>query len=206
MKLLLLSDIHCQFEEMYQKSVAHGDVDAILCAGDFTWRGRDRHKEVSRTRKWVQKMAAIAPFYWIPGNHDIRFMNEFYNIPNTIKCKDETVKLGDYTLHGVSLSPCYDRPDMAVTWDFMTNNPVAEEAAFDFEPVDIVLSHCPPLGVLDKTLDHRYIGSEFLLKYIDKHEPLLVVCGHVHEAAGHVRHKKTDVHNVALTTRVIHLP
>ncbi len=205
MKLLLLSDIHCQFEDMYLKSMAHGPVDAILCAGDFTWRGRDRHKEVSRCRKWVRKMAAIAPFYWIPGNHDIRFMNEFYDIPNTIRCKDETVKLGDYTLHGVSLSPCYDRPDMVTTWDYMTTNPLAEKLAYDFEPVDIVLSHCPPLGILDKTDNNRYIGSEFLTEYIKTNKPALVVCGHVHEAAGHVSFDGTDVYNVACVTRVIEL-
>ena len=204
MKIIVLSDIHMKFENFDLSS--YEGVDAILCAGDMTWMGRNRSKEVRLLRRWVREVAQIAPFYWIPGNHDMRFTDaEFQDIENTIPCKDRVVQLGDYTVYGVSLSPCYDKPRMIETCDFVTMNPLAEEAAYDFEPVDIVISHAPPHGILDLTKDARNIGSECLLKYINTHKPKYVFCGHVHEAAGHARHGSTDIYNIACKHMMLEL-
>ncbi|MES2461809.1 MAG: hypothetical protein V4671_14590 [Armatimonadota bacterium] len=47
--------------------------------------------------------------------------------------------------------------------------------------MDIVLSHGPPKGVLDGP--GRW-GSPGLLAYMERHQPRLVVCGHIHECGG----------------------
>jgi len=60
----------------------------------------------------------------------------------------------------------------------------------------IVLSHAPPYGVLDKTKSGKHVGSKILLKAIKKHQPKLVLCGHIHEAKGKAKIGKTQVINL----------
>jgi Icc-related predicted phosphoesterase len=187
MRLLLLSDIHCQWRDF--DPARYPAVDAILCAGDITETGRTGQERFFESRAWVSGQAAHAPFYWIPGNHDLDFNGtEYADIPNTHCVLDKTVELGPFRLHGVSCSPCYNAPRLARYWDFMTTDEAVERAAYAFEPVDIVLSHSPPHGLCDASWDRfngdTHLGSQALTNYLVAHEPKLVVCGHIHEAAG----------------------
>ncbi len=55
----------------------------------------------------------------------------------------------------------------------------------------IVLSHTPPYGILDRgirfaplTGEPYHIGSTSLRKFVERREPVLVVCGHCHSQGG----------------------
>jgi Icc-related predicted phosphoesterase len=64
----------------------------------------------------------------------------------------------------------------------------------------IVISHCPPYGILDYAIryGHENIGSKALKEFITKKRPILVLCGHVHSQGGNVqRINGTTVINVA---------
>jgi Icc-related predicted phosphoesterase len=69
--------------------------------------------------------------------------------------------------------------------------------------VDILVSHQPPYGVLDrvgakyapKGWVGKHAGSRLLLDYISKHKPRYVICGHIHEARGVKKVGKTTVIN-----------
>jgi len=69
--------------------------------------------------------------------------------------------------------------------------------------VDILVSHQPPYGILDKVgasyapkeWRGKHSGSVLLLDYIKKHQPQYVVCGHIHEAKGTTKVGKTTVIN-----------
>ena len=88
------------------------------------------------------------------------------------------------SVRGVSLTCAFDKPFLAQQWAFTTVNPLADASAFDFGYHDIIVSHGPPLDCLDRTNSGQHIGSPALQKYVLEHQPRLVVCGHVHEAAG----------------------
>ena len=60
----------------------------------------------------------------------------------------------------------------------------------------IIISHSPPFGVLDKITSGEHVGSEILLKAIEKHDPRLVLCGHIHEAKGEKKVGKTQIINL----------
>ena len=60
----------------------------------------------------------------------------------------------------------------------------------------LFLSHAPPYGVLDKTKSGKHVGSKILLKAIQKNQPKLVLCGHIHEAKGKAKIGKTRVINL----------
>lgn len=73
-----------------------------------------------------------------------------------------------------------------------------------FGKVDILLSHIPPYGVLDKVdSDHipqswvgRHAGSKLVSDYIKHQQPRYAVCGHIHESAGREAVGHTDVYNL----------
>jgi Icc-related predicted phosphoesterase len=70
--------------------------------------------------------------------------------------------------------------------------------------VDILISHSPPYGILDKVnfseapknWQGKHAGSKLLLAHIKKTKPKLVLCGHIHEAKGEAKIGKTKVINL----------
>ncbi len=70
--------------------------------------------------------------------------------------------------------------------------------------VDIILTHNPPYGVLDKVnfpsapkdWQNKKAGSKYLLNYIKRKQPRYAICGHIHEGAGERMVGKTKVINL----------
>lgn len=52
------------------------------------------------------------------------------------------------------------------------------------EGVDIVVTHGPPMGILDCTSKGLHAGCEALLKRIEQVKPKVHIFGHIHEAYG----------------------
>jgi Icc-related predicted phosphoesterase len=206
MKLLCVSDLHDQFDLFEPEKMPL--ADACLVAGDLTnWglQGTERYNEVGRAGDWLRAMGErYGQLLWIPGNHDIGVTaRTFEAIPNVICALNQTILVGPFSLQGISLTQCFENPMLKEVWDYMTDSRKVDTAAFDFPPVDIVLSHGPPRGILDGP--GRW-GSPGLLKYIERHQPRLVVCGHIHEEGGkQVTIGKTLLVNTACQSVLIEL-
>lgn len=63
---------------------------------------------------------------------------------------------------------------------------------------DVIVSHEPPSGVLDAIPSGRHIGSPHVRELVEKVRPRLLLCGHVHEAAGTERLGETLVVNCTM--------
>lgn len=185
LSLALISDTHSKGFSI------DGGVDAVLHAGDVTNSGEPWSKSIKSLQD------CEAPTYWVKGNHDIGLdniegCNNVLESPNFIK---------DYTIQGVSMSPCYSLPTLADVWCNMTANESHELSYYKKHLdryYDIVLSHCPPWGDLGTELICGNIGSKCLLDYIIRYEPLLVVCGHIHKPlARFEKIKNTTIINTA---------
>lgn len=80
------------------------------------------------------------------------------------------------------------------------------EALGRFGVVDILLTHVPPYGVLDRvdsaSIPPAWIGlhagSRTVLEYIRKEQPRYVFCGHIHEGEGFERLGRTEVYNLGM--------
>ena len=60
----------------------------------------------------------------------------------------------------------------------------------------ILISHSPPKGVVDRSSDGRSLGSLAVRETIERKQPALVVCGHIHGSAGQAhRLQETTVIN-----------
>lgn len=52
------------------------------------------------------------------------------------------------------------------------------------EETDVLITHGPPFGILDRTISGLEVGCEDLLKTIKKLKPKFHLFGHIHEAYG----------------------
>ena len=49
---------------------------------------------------------------------------------------------------------------------------------------DVLITHGPPFGILDRCYDDQRVGCEELLKAVKRVKPKLHVFGHIHENYG----------------------
>ena len=127
---LAISDVHGDFDAFVPNDLPA--ADAVLVAGDMTNRGLAGY-ELERCARWLRGLAArYRSVFWIPGNHDIGVRAAYFKRApvNLICLMDRTVEWEGWRLHGVSLTPCYDMPQLARIWDYMTADPEREAAAF----------------------------------------------------------------------------
>lgn len=64
-------------------------------------------------------------------------------------------------------------------------------------PVDVLLSHGPPLGFGDRLWNGEHAGDPALLERLEADPPAVCVCGHIHEAHGRWTHGPTEIANVS---------
>ncbi len=66
------------------------------------------------------------------------------------------------------------------------------------EVCDVLVSHEPPYGVLDRAWNGQHIGSRAVRELVERLKPRVVVCGHVHESPGIERVGETVVVNCTM--------
>jgi Icc-related predicted phosphoesterase len=66
--------------------------------------------------------------------------------------------------------------------------------------VDVLVTHGPPFGVLDRTTTDELVGCEELLMAVERAQPRLHVFGHIHEGAGALVQGRTLFVNASVCT------
>ncbi|KAF2808688.1 Metallo-dependent phosphatase [Mytilinidion resinicola] len=61
---------------------------------------------------------------------------------------------------------------------------IAQTPVPDFPSVDVLMTHGPPMGILDRTSRNKPVGCEHLLRAARRCKPRLHCFGHIHEAWG----------------------
>lgn len=214
MKIHCLSDLHGKYAGLPQI-----DCELLLISGDIlsTFFGRKRRDVEARVQAdefnnlfspWLgnQKFEKCV-FIW--GNHDFigeKFDISNLNIPNNvIHLQDSHVDIEinnkNVKIFGTPWTPWF--------YDWAFNAPLEEVGNKD-EPflnkkfsncpdnVDIILSHGPPQGILDRTIDDLSVGSKALLSLVNRVKPKLFVCGHIHEATGVFDLENTRIINASV--------
>lgn len=62
-------------------------------------------------------------------------------------------------------------------------------------PHQILVSHCPPKNTVCDQIGEMHVGSDAVREFIEKQQPDLCLCGHIHEARGTDKIGKTLVIN-----------
>ena len=178
LRLVAISDTHNHFPPL-----PSGDV--LIHAGDAT--GMGRRNEVERFLDWF----GTRPFeekILVAGNHDFMFEThqaeilEMCYARDIIYLHDKAHWLHDGTvIYGSPYQPWFH--DWAFNLD--RGPEIAAKWAEINEEVNILITHGPPKGVLDKTVSGESVGCYDLLQRIKKLPYLKVhIFGHIHEGYG----------------------
>jgi len=177
LKVVFISDTHGQHEEI---NLPKGDI--FIHGGDICKIGDI--KEVIEFNEWL-KTLDFKYLIIVPGNHD----SPFQNYPN--KCNEilDSVIVASEGLiqfpNGLKISVYSWTPEFGL-WSFML--PRGSDELYNkvqkIQKCDILVSHGPAYGVLDKTTERISAGCKFLLKKVKELQPKYLLSGHIHEAKG----------------------
>lgn len=189
--LVLVSDTHGRHERL-----AIPRCDLLVHAGDYCRRGsRD---ETERFLRWFDAQPATHKVF-VSGNHDFfserakDAMAELVATTSAIHLVDETIELAGLRIHGSPVTPYFQ----GMAWNRKRGAGMAEH--YDRIPhgLDLLVTHGPPKGVLDRTFLGLHVGCEVLRTIVPDRAPRLHVFGHIHEAAGEQQVGPTRTLNVA---------
>jgi predicted phosphodiesterase len=176
LRLVCLSDTHNLHGRV---DVPDGDV--LLHAGDFTARGTVR--EVEAFGAFLARLPHREKIV-IAGNHDFLFQRDPERaralLGDVTYLEDSLARIGSLTVWGSPWQPWFH--DWA--FNLPRGTPLAEKWALVPESVGVLVTHGPPLGVLDTTFDGSRVGCEELARALQRIRPRMHLFGHIHEAYG----------------------
>jgi uncharacterized protein len=174
-------DVHDRFEAVPEAIAEIGAVDLLIVGGDITTGGTpdDAEAAIERWKPLAPRLLALA------GNMDSAAIDA--------RLADLGVGLdasghvfGEVGVCGVSAAPLsplqtpYELDDEEL--ERRAEDAFAAVAACR---VRIFCPHAPPEGtVCDRLRDGRHVGSVVVRRIVEREQPDLVLCGHIHEARG----------------------
>jgi len=177
-KLVLISDTHGLHDQLV---LPKGDI--ILHAGDVSSRGTE--KEVLEFLDWFGNLDYKYKIF-VAGNHDFFFENasaekiEKIIPPSVTYLNDSGIEVAGIKIWGSPITPWF------FDWAFNRQRGVEIKKHWDLIPkdTDLLITHGPAHGILDKTKTGVVAGCEELLKKINETDIKVHLFGHIHEGYG----------------------
>ncbi|MCE3227540.1 MAG: metallophosphoesterase [Bacteroidetes bacterium] len=191
MKFIAISDTHKQ-----HKSLPLPKGDVIIHAGDISSRGSA--EEISEFLEWFRKLDYKYKLL-IAGNHDFLFEREPEKAKELIPPEVIYLENNDVVIEGIKI---WGSPITPWFYDWAFNRHRGEDIIRYWQKIpsdtDIVITHGPAYGILDKTVHGQHVGCEDLLKRVKDIKPKFHVCGHIHEGYGQEMHDGTTFINASV--------
>ncbi len=190
MKILALSDLHGKCTALERVLASTGEADLIALAGDLTDFGAIGSAKVLE-KLWDRKTIAVQ------GNCDLPWDKAFFDFSKAVDLHGSSVELGEILfigLGGSNFTP-YNTPHEMSECEINDILKKFKSTVANYNGRKVMISHVPPIEILDLTRDNLNAGSYALREFLDKNELDLVICGHIHEAQGIDRLGKTLIVN-----------
>src|SRR3990172_1369347 len=178
------------------------DGDILIAAGDIMkYGGRD---ELKNFAKWAADYPHKHKIV-IAGNHDFCFdkhpeeSRQILRDHGIIYLQDQYTELEGLLFYGTPWTRTFgpfvfmlDEIDLAKKWSLMNTMP------------NVLITHGPPHGILDRTVDNERVGSDSLMNYLIKSKilhaerPDVHIFGHIHEGRGHYQVAGTNFYNASI--------
>jgi Icc-related predicted phosphoesterase len=193
MRMVCLTDLHGDTQALDRILADAGPADVVLLGGDITSFGTPNTAEflVRRAMEHCLHLLAVA------GNCDSAAIDERLASLG-VSLFGRGVKLQGVGFYGVSAMP----PWTGTMYELSEDEIAASLGAGRRQLTppqperEVVLSHTPPRGTrLDRTRRGEHVGSVAVRQFIERVQPALVLCGHIHEARGIDRIGATTIVN-----------
>ena len=189
MKLLCLSDLHGHLPENLP------EAELIILAGDYM---PDQYYQEEWTEStfapWLHNLSQRSTVIGVAGNHDRLFQDqpEIAKSLSWIYLHDSGHSHRGLKIWGTPWTHQIFRMSFAASEGELQT--VFEQAPRE---VDVVISHGPPHGVLDKGPSGKHVGSVAFKRWLLIRKPRAVVCGHIHGGHGQATLGETTIINAA---------
>lgn len=174
MRILAFSDVHCDTDACAALLAAAPDADLIIGAGDFA----QRREGLAQTMALLEPFAAKAVY--IAGNNETP--DELRAATSARVLHGEMIDWQGVRIFGIGGAI----PALNITAfeSFDISEVDAAPLLAQGDCVDIVVTHSPPKGVVDVMDGRGSMGSVEVQKAIERLQPKLVFCGHIHDCWG----------------------
>ncbi len=189
MLALVVSDVHGRTENLEKiiKLIHNKGVELILLLGDLTNFGGK--EEAAQALKPLQGFAILA----IAGNLDTADVANCLE-ERGISLHGKKKRIGKWTFAGFGGGLLGD-PGRFLFGEGEIRESLLRLA--EGEKNLVLLTHLPPLGTrLDLAGSGTHVGSKAVKQVVEEKQPVLHLCGHVHEAFGEQRIGKTTSINI----------
>lgn len=181
-RLLALSDLHIRKNfplDQIKKIITQEEITLIIISGDLTIKGN-----VEKIKSILQEFDQFnLPVFYVPGNMDsekstdIRFSN-IHPLHGRNKNYSGFNFIG---LGGSNQTPFFTPYEMSE--NEIENIIKKTKAAINNDDPIIFISHPPPKdSAADRVFSGKHVGSSIVRNFVDKFQPVLILCGHIHES------------------------
>lgn len=194
MRIIATSDTHNEHASI---KVPYGDI--FIHCGDATSKGDAR--ETKDFLEWMISLPHPHKIY-VPGNHDLFFESKLHLIKRVIPDNLNVLIEDEVSIHGIKFygspitprhgSNAFSRTRGHQMREYWKNIPL---------DTDVLLTHCPPYGILDTNMKGDNCGCEELTYKVKQVNPKYHLFGHIHDGYGMKEINGTKFHNVAYLNR-----
>eukprot|EP00094_Tigriopus_californicus_P014346 TCALIF_13913-PA protein Name:"Similar to MPPED1 Metallophosphoesterase domain-containing protein 1 (Homo sapiens)" AED:0.11 eAED:0.11 QI:0/0.33/0.25/0.75/1/1/4/317/435 len=190
-RIVCMSDTHSRLDH-FKHPIPNGDI--FIHAGDFTTVGSQ--EQVVKFNEFLGQLPHSHKLV-IAGNHETTFdprvrgkrfqSQEKHNTAETMSdLLTNCTYLQDFgiEIQGIKFYGSPWTPDFSYSWAFNASRGSAIRSKWDQIPddTDVLITHGPPLGHLDRTDAGKHVGCEDLMKrVVTEIKPKFHIFGHIHE-------------------------
>jgi uncharacterized protein len=194
MRLICITDLHGDPRALQRILADAGPADALLLGGDLTTFGTPDEAEslVRLAQDHAPLVAAVA------GNCDSAAIDRRLGELG-VGLHGRGILVGDVGIHGLSAIPPWKRNMYSLTEEQLAAALESGYTGIRSAAQHVLLAHVPPRGMkVDRTHFWTHAGSTAVREFVDRAEPQLAVCGHIHEGRGIEAAGRTTVVNCGL--------
>ncbi|MGI8727749.1 MAG: metallophosphoesterase family protein [Solirubrobacterales bacterium] len=176
MKLLAFSDLH-RDEAAARRLVERAtEVDLVVGAGDYA----NQHRGLEEAIGWLEEITT--PTLLVPGNNetDEALRDACSGWKEASVLHGESIEAEGIDFYGLGAGI----PTTPWGWSFDLDDEQASERLAGAPEGGVLILHSPPKGHCDRSGGGESLGSPALAAAIERLQPQLAVCGHIHESWG----------------------
>jgi uncharacterized protein len=181
MRLAYVVDVHGHPQSVPDALAAVGDLDLLVVGGDITTAGTpaEAERSIATWQPLAPRLLALA------GNMDSPEIDaRLADLGVALDARGATFDgVGIFGVSAAPVSPL--RTPYELSDDELARRIAAGFAAVKESRVRIFCPHAPPARTAcDRLASGEHVGSTAVRAFVEREQPDLVLCGHIHESRG----------------------